>query len=66
MPTKVGPPEHPTSPPSASSANIAVPPFDNEADALLKVPGHIMPTDSPQTAHAMRLTAGIGISEIPR
>ena len=28
-PTRVGPPEHPTSPPSASKANMAVPPRRN-------------------------------------
>ena len=65
MPTKVGPTEHPMSPPRASSANMAVPPLDNVAAALLNVPGHIIPTDSPQTAHAIRLILGIGTSEIP-
>lgn len=65
IPTKVGPPEQPTSPPKASSANKAVPPFGREADALLKVPGHMIPTDNPQTAQASRLTNGSGISEIP-
>lgn len=48
-PTKVGPPEQPTSPASASNANNAVPPLRNVADALLKLPGHMIPTDNPQT-----------------
>ena len=37
-PTSVGPPEQPISPPSAKSANSAVPPFGSVAEALLKVP----------------------------
>ena len=55
IPTKVGPAEQPKSPPRARSANIAVPPLVIAADALLKLPGHIMPTDSPLIAHATRL-----------
>ena len=66
IPTSVGPPEHPTSPPNASRANNAVPPFGRAADALLKVPGHMMPTDNPQIAQAIRLICGIGDREIPR
>ena len=56
IPTRVGPPEHPRSPPSAKSANMAVPPFGRAAAALLKEPGHIIPTESPQTAQATRLS----------
>lgn len=37
-PTSVGSPEQPISPPSAKSANSAVPPFGSVAEALLKVP----------------------------
>jgi hypothetical protein len=66
IPTTVGPPEQPTSPPRAKNANIAVPPLGNAADALLKVPGHIIPTDIPQTAQAARLSSGTGKREIPR
>ena len=40
-PTKVGPPEHPTSPASARSANRDVPPLRSAMDALLKLPGHM-------------------------
>ena len=47
-PASVGPPEHPRSPASASSANIAVPPPRIDADAILNVPGHIIPTENPQ------------------
>ena len=38
IPTNVGPPEQPISPPNASNANMAVPPLGKAADALLKVP----------------------------
>lgn len=65
-PTSVGPPEHPTSPASASSANIAVPPFLREADALLNVPGHIIPTDKPQIAQPTSEKNGDGESEMHR
>ena len=60
MPTKVGPLEHPISPANASKANIAVPPVGSETDALLKGPGHIMPTDRPQMAHPIKLRTGCG------
>ncbi len=66
IPTTVGPPEQPISPPKASRANMAVPPFGSVADALLKVPGHMIPTDSPQTAQAIRESSGIGNRDIPR
>ena len=59
-PTRVGPPEQPTSPASARSANIAVPPPFIEAEALLNVPGHIMPTEKPHTAQPIRDTTGFG------
>ena len=66
IPTNVGPVEQPTSPASAISANMAVPPFGRAADALLKVPGHMIPTDSPHAAQAMRLSPGTGRRDIPR
>lgn len=66
IPTKVGPDELPISPPKARSANMAVPPLDNAADALLNVPGHIIPTESPQAAQAIKLSCGMGSSEIPK
>ena len=66
IPTNVGPPEQPISPPNASNANMAVPPLGKAADALLKVPGHMIPTESPQTAQAIRFNSGIGNNEIPK
>ena len=65
-PTTVGPPEHPRSPASASSANKAVPPFRIDEDALLKVPGHMIPTESPQTAQPTRLSIGTGTKAMQR
>ena len=65
-PTNVGPPEQPKSPARASSANIAVPPFRMDADALLKLPGHIIPTDKPQIAHPTSDKKGVGAKEIQR
>ena len=65
-PTSEGPPEHPRSPASASKANMAVPPFLIAADALLKLPGHIIPTDNPQIPHHIRERTGEGESEIHR
>lgn len=65
-PTKVGPPEHPASPASASSANNAVPPFLREADALLNVPGHMIPTDNPQIEQPISAINGDADSDIVR
>ena len=65
-PTKVGPPEHPASPAKASSANNAVPPFLREADALLNVPGHMIPTDSPQIEQPISAINGDADSDIVR
>ncbi len=45
---------------------MAVPPFGRAAAALLNVPGHIMPTDRPQTAQAIRDICGTGNNDIPR
>ena len=65
-PTKVGPPEHPASPASASRANNAVPPFLREADALLNVPGHMIPTDNPQIEQPISAINGDADSDIVR
>lgn len=46
MPTNVGPTEQPISPASASIANKAVPPPFMADEALLKVPGHRIPTEN--------------------
>ena len=49
-PTSDGPSIQPKSPARARKANIAVPPpLRIDAD-ILKVPGHIIPTDKPQSA----------------
>ena len=45
---------------------MAVPPPGSAAAALLKVPGHTMPTESPQRAQQTRFSWGSGSSEIPR
>ena len=63
-PTSVGPPEHPISPASASNANREVPPLCNAVDALLKLPGHIIPTENPQTEHPIRDIIAEGESEM--
>lgn len=46
MPPNVGPTEQPISPASASIANKAVPPPFMADEALLKVPGHRIPTEN--------------------
>ena len=53
-PTIVGPAAAPKSPASAKNANIAVPPRGHFCEERLIVPGHIMPTASPQRAHPIR------------
>ncbi|MDY3908734.1 MAG: hypothetical protein SOZ48_03240 [Eubacterium sp.] len=62
LPTSAGPAEHPRSPARAIIANMAVPPFFIAAEALLNVPGHIIPTENPQIAQADRLINGDGKS----
>ena len=66
MPTVVGPREQPISPPRASSANKSVPPLFSFAAEILKVPGHKIPTESPQRPHPIRPSAGEGDREIKR
>ena len=51
MPTIDGPTEPPKSPPNAKNANIAVPPAGHFCAEILKVPGHMIPTESPHNAH---------------
>ena len=65
-PTIVGPPEQPRSPAKAKNANMSVPPRRRTADALLNVPGHMIPTESPHNAQPIRLITGFGTSEIRR
>ena len=62
-PTILGPAVQPRSPPSASSANIAVPPLVSIADEIEKVPGHIIPTQNPQIEQPISDSAGIGESD---
>lgn len=63
-PTKVGPPEQPRSPANARNANMAVPPPRIEAEAILKVPGHNMPTDNPHKPQPISPRTGYGESDI--
>ena len=65
-PTTVGPTEQPISPPRANKANMVVPPFGREDEAVLNVPGHIIPTERPQAAHAIRLSCGMGSKDMPK
>ena len=60
VPTRVGPEEQPRSPARARSANMVVPPVGMDAEAMLNVPGHIIPTEKPHTAQPMRPSAGCG------
>ena len=66
IPTRVGPLEQPKSPANAISANIAVPPPRMEAEALLKDPGHKIPTDSPHNAQPINPKIGDGTRAIQR
>ena len=59
-PTIPGPAEQPISPKKASRANIAVPPRGKLLLAREKVPGHIIPTESPHRAHPIRESTGYG------
>ena len=47
-------------------ANMAVPPVRMDAAALLKLPGHMIPTDRPQSAQPIRLNTGDGTRLISR
>ena len=58
MPTTVGPTEQPMSPARARNANIAVPPVGIAEDAMLKVPGHRIPTEKPHKAQPIRPSTG--------
>ena len=59
-PTIPGPILPPKSPAMARRENIAVPPFGNVFEEILIVPGHIIPTENPQTAQPTRLSIGTG------
>ena len=62
-PTVPGPIEPPKSPAIARSANIAVPPAGNFFDVMLKVPGHMMPTEKPHIIHPINAIMGFLKSE---
>lgn len=59
-PTIVGLTVAPKSPAKAKKANIAVPPFGHFCAEMLIVPGHIIPTDKPQSAQPIRPIIGRG------
>ena len=50
LPTMVGLTVAPKSPAKAKKANMAVPPLGHFCDEILIVPGHMIPTASPQSA----------------
>ena len=64
-PTKVGPQVQPKSPANASRENIAFPPLI-EAEVILNVPGHKMPTEKPHKPIPIRERIGEGDNEIKR
>ena len=49
----------PQSPARAKNANIAVPPLGHFCDEILIVPGHIIPTESPQRAQPANPIIGV-------
>ena len=65
-PTNVGPTEQPRSPARASKAKRVVPPARSEAAAVLKVPGHIIPTESPVRAHPIKLIMGLDVKPVSK
>lgn len=65
-PTSEGPLLHPRSPARARKANIAVPPEGIFLEARLKAPGHMTPTESPHSAHPIRLSSGAGDKAVKR
>ena len=54
LPTVTGPAVAPRSPAKARKANIAVPPPEHLREERLIVPGHIIPTASPQRAQPIK------------
>ena len=63
VPTIAGLTVAPKSPANARKANIAVPPFGHFCDEILIVPGHIIPTDKPQSAQPTSPIIEIGDSD---
>lgn len=62
-PTAAGPIEQPTSPDSASSAKSAVPPVGSAFAPMLRLPGHIIPTERPHKAQPIRLSTAFDESD---
>ena len=58
-PTREGLTVAPKSPAKAKNANIAVPPLGHFCDEILMVPGHIIPTETPQSAQPAKPIIGI-------
>lgn len=58
-PTREGLTVAPKSPAKAKNANIAVPPLGHFCDEMLIVPGHIIPTETPQSAQPAKPIIGI-------
>ena len=65
-PAMDGPAVQPISPATANMANIAVPPPRMANAAFDIVPGHIIPTEKPHSAHPSNPTTGIGTSAMQR
>lgn len=66
IPVIHGPNAQPKSPNIASMANIAVPPLGKTFAARLKMPGHIVEAESPQSPQPISETIGTGTSEVVR
>ena len=64
--TMPGPTAPPRSPAIARKANIAVPPSGIFLEAILIVPGHMMPTEKPHKLHPTRFKNGSGASAASR
>ena len=65
-PTMAGLTVAPKSPAKARNANIAVPPLGHFCEEILIVPGHIIPTDNPQSAQPTRAIIEMGDSAANR
>ena len=64
IPVSHGPAAHPKSPPSASNANIAVPPDGYPPAVRLNIPGHMRLTVNPQREQPSRDIAGTGANAV--
>ena len=65
-PTIAGLTVAPKSPDKAKNANIAVPPLGHFCAEILIVPGHIIPTEAPQSAQPASPKAGIDANDAVR